>query len=361
MKKHILISSLFLICSGIRAQIAIPTIDSAKSIVQELISEENIVGLSISVSLKDSLIWSEGFGYADLEAQTLIDPAETQFRIASLSKPITATILGRMSEIGELEFDQSVYTFVPNFPKKKHDITLRNLAMHRSGIRHYRFYESENKKEMSLEDGLKIFSRSRLKFKPGTAYQYSSYGYNLLGVAMEKASGKAFDIILQEYLCEPLNMNHTSVDPGKYDSMQVSGFFRSNGKGKNKLEKPVYLGMKAPSGGLLSTSEDLIKLGNSYIYQRLLSEDTQNEILRNAPLPDSSYTGYAMGWGISKDRQGRVYYSHTGGNSGSVCRIIVYPEEEFCIVILSNTFGIDYLKFIRTMAKISNTFLADIN
>lgn len=331
--------------------------EKARNQIAKFFEEEKPVGMAITVSLGDSIVWSEGFGHSDLAGLRPIDPADDMFRIASLSKPMTTAVLARMKEEGLIDFDQSLYHYVPEFPEKKYDFTIRHLALHRSGIRHYRWYERENQKDLSIEEGLKKFSRSALSFQPGTAYQYSSYGYNLLGRAMEKASDKPFATLLQEYLCQPLDMQHTSDDPAQYENLKTSGFFRSNGRGKNRNEKAVNMKMKLPSGGILSTSEDLVKFGNALIYHRLLQAETQAELLELQPLANGKPSYYAMGWGVSKDASGRQYYSHTGGNAGSVCRILVYPEEELCIVVLANTFGIDYLKFIRTLSAISDSFL----
>ena len=129
------------------------SISKAHAIVKKMVQEENIVGLSISVSVNDTIIWSEGFSHSDLNQTKPIIPHETLFRIASISKPFTATLLGRLQEENKLDWDQSLYTYVPDFPQKKYDFTLRQLAMHRAGIRHYKWYESENKKALSIEEG----------------------------------------------------------------------------------------------------------------------------------------------------------------------------------------------------------------
>lgn len=337
-------------------------ITEARAMIQKMIQEENIVGLAISVSHADRLIWSEGFGYSDLNKETHITPDKTHFRIASISKPITATIMGRLYEEQFIDFDESVYRYVPDFPKKKYDFTIRHLASHRSGIRHYKWYEKENKKPLSIEEGLKKFKKSKLKLKskPGSAYLYSSYGYNLLGVAMEKAAQKPFEELLRSYVTEPLGMDHTIPDDGINEGILTSGFFQRKKKGKAKEAKAVNLFMKLPCGGMLSTSEDLVRFGNAYIYQRILKKETQEELLANTPLPNGKKVGYGMGWGIATDKEGRKIISHTGGNTGSVCRLIVYPKEKLVVAVVSNTFGIDYLKFIRTVRTISTNFLDTI-
>ncbi|MEM6894665.1 MAG: serine hydrolase domain-containing protein [Bacteroidota bacterium] len=332
-------------------------VEKSREIIKTMILEEGIVGLSISVSIQDSLVWSEGFGHSDLAGKTQIDPSETLFRIASISKPFTATLLARMYEEGMVDLNASVYDHVPNFPKKKHDFTLRQLAMHRAGIRHYRGGEKENKEPLSLEEGLRFFEKSKLRFEPGTEYGYSSYGYNLLGLALQKAAQKPFEILLANYVTQPLGLTHTLPDTAEYENLTTSGFFSSNGKGKIQEAEYVNLYMKMPCGGLLSTSEDLVQFGNAYAQGTFLKAETQQIVLEDLPLPSGKTTGYGMGWGVSKDKKGRAFWSHTGGNTGSVCRLVVYPEQKMTIAIVSNTFGIDYLKFIRNVFQISNTFL----
>lgn len=333
------------------------SLKEARNTLLEMFEEQQIVGLSITVSLEDSTIWSEGLGYADLNLKNRIEPDKTLFRIASISKPITATILGRLYEEGIVDLEESIYSYVPNFPKKTFDFTLMDLATHRSGIRHYKAFEKENQQPLSMEEGLKKFERSNLRFKPGTDYLYSSYGYNLLGVAMEKASGTSFSDLLKTHIAEPLNMKNTIPDYGSYDTLQTSGFFIKSGKDKIKGTEPVYMGFKLPSGGMLSTSEDLVKLGNAYVYQSVLKPSTQERLLTDQPLPDGRKTGYGLGWGIKSNKDGKTIISHTGGNTGAVCRLIIYPEEELVIAVVSNTSGIDWQKFIRTVNTIPTILL----
>lgn len=93
-------------------------ITTARVIAQEFLEYEKIPGMSISVSQNDKLIWSEGFGYSNIESKKIVSPKTTQFRIASISKSLTAVALAKLMEDGKLDFDESIYTYVPDFPKK---------------------------------------------------------------------------------------------------------------------------------------------------------------------------------------------------------------------------------------------------
>jgi CubicO group peptidase (beta-lactamase class C family) len=319
--------------------------------IEDFYESEQVMGMAISISVDSVLVLSEGYGYVDMNKTKKVNPSTTMFRIASLSKPITGTCLGVLVDQNRIAFDESVYKYVSDFPKKKYDFTLRQLAAHTSGIRHYKWYEKENKKDISIEEGMKKFKRSKLKFKPGSQYSYSSYAYNLLGLAIEKAVNEDFFSIVKTNVLEPLSMTNTIVDDGDYTNEEVSGFFKKNKKGI-KEQKDVNIYFKLPSGGFLSTSEDLIRLGNSYIYSSLLSAETQAAILEQQPV-DGGKTTYGLGWGVSKDKKGRTFYSHSGGGVGAVSRILVYPEEKLCITMVVNT-NCDYFKQLRMIQQIAD-------
>ncbi len=335
-------------------------INESKEVIERIMMEEDIMGLSVSVSHKGEMIWSEGFGFSDTEKTQKINSSESLFRIASISKPITTAILASMVEDELINLDASVYKYVPSFPKKKYDINLRQLASHRSGIRHYKWFEKDQNKKESIENGLRKFKKSKLRFEPGSSYLYSSYGYNLLGVAMEKASSETFENLLYERVTNLLGMKHTRPDDGDYSDKKTSGFYVIK-KGKAKEARSINLYSKLPCGGILSTSEDLVKFGNAMIYDKLFSSETKEEFMRVDAFPDGKKNTYALGWGVKKDKNERTVWSHTGGNTGSVCRIIIYPEQELVFTIVSNTFGIDYLKFIKGVNAIAESFAGSVN
>ncbi|MEM7654915.1 MAG: serine hydrolase domain-containing protein [Bacteroidota bacterium] len=334
------------------------SIDSVQAKLQAFFDSQNIQGMAVSISLDSVVVYSQGFGYLDEAKERPVNPAQSLFRIASLSKPITSTCLGVMVDQGTLAFDQSVYQYVPDFPKKRYDLNLQHLANHTSGIRHYRSFETENKKPLSIEAGLKKFQQSKLGFEPGTDYRYSSYGYNLLGVAMQNAAGMPFEHLVEEEVLEPLQMNHTIPDGRTVASHEVSGFFKASGDKPPKLTPEVDIFFKLPSGGYLSTTEDLLRLGNSYIYQSLLSEATQQAILTRPKLSTRT-SSYAMGWGVSEDKAGRTYLSHSGGGVGAVTRIVVYPEQRYCIAVAINT-NCDYLKLISDVKAVNAYVLENL-
>jgi serine beta-lactamase-like protein LACTB len=109
----------------------------ARAQIQAMMAEQHIPGLAVAAAIDGQLVWSEGLGYADRERQIPACP-QTQFRTASVSKLLTAAAAAQLAEQGHLDLDTPIQRYVPTFPEKGTPITARELATHRSGIRHYR-------------------------------------------------------------------------------------------------------------------------------------------------------------------------------------------------------------------------------
>jgi len=171
-----------------RAQVAVPEhraiIDSARKLVAAFREARHIPGVSVAVGVGGRVVWSEGFGFADLEHRVPVTPA-TRFRIGSISKSLTAAALGQLYERGRLDLDAPVQRYVPSFPTKRWPITVRQLAGHIAGVRHYRGDEVLlNRRFATVSAGLDIFDDDTLLFEPGTRYSYPSYGWNLLSAVV---------------------------------------------------------------------------------------------------------------------------------------------------------------------------------
>ena len=177
----------------------------------------NIPGFAIAVAVDGRIVWSEAFGYADLEAHRQTTPA-TQFRIGSVSKPLTATAIAQLFETGKLDLDAPVQRYVPSFPEKSAPITTRLVGGHLAGIRHYQGGEfTLNRHFATVTEGLSIFANDTLLFPPGTRFSYSSYGFNLLGAVVEGASREDFLAYMSRHVFKPLHM--TSTAPDRNDSL----------------------------------------------------------------------------------------------------------------------------------------------
>ena len=160
-----------------------------ETVIGETMRAHGIPGLTAAVS-RGEVLWTRAFGEADVENHVPATP-ETVFRLASLSKPITAVAVMQLAEKGRLDLDADVRRYVAGFPRKPWPITSRQLLSHLGGIRHYRDGEwSSVKRYVSVLDGLDLFKDDPLEHEPGSRYLYSTHGYSLLGAVVEAVAGR---------------------------------------------------------------------------------------------------------------------------------------------------------------------------
>ncbi|HET8633142.1 MAG TPA: serine hydrolase domain-containing protein, partial [Gemmatimonadales bacterium] len=256
------------------------TTDSAliREIRDSLVSrmeKAGVPGASITVMRDGRVIWSEGFGWADVEQRVPVT-ALTRFRVGSVSKPLTSVAVGLLVDAHKLDLDAPVQRYVPSFPKKRWPITTRLVAGHLAGIRHYKGDEFLMKEHFAnVTDGLKIFENDSLLFEPGTKFSYSSYGWNLVSAVVEKTSGIPFLSFMQDSVFAPLGMTHTVAD--YVDSIVPFRARWYTGSADSGVVNAPYVdnGYKWAGGGFLSTTEDLVRFGEGLLEGKLLSDSTR--------------------------------------------------------------------------------------
>lgn len=313
----------------------------SRILIDSLMKSGKIPGIDVAVYIDGETIWSEGFGYADLEHQVPVIAGQTRFRIGSVSKPLSVAALGKLMDQGKIFLDTPVHVYVPSFPVKAFPVTLRQIGGHIGGIRHYRDNEFlSNKKYDTVTEGLEIFKDDSLLFKPGTAYSYSSYGFNLLSAAIEGVSGEPFLNYMRREVFDVLKM--TSTSPDKNDSIisDRTSFYTVN-EGKIVNAPCVDNSYKWAGGGFISTTTDLIKFGEAHFSEGFLSTETLEEVTTSQVLLNGDTTGYGIGWRI-RFNDGEKIISHTGGSVGGITHFTIYTEKKAIIVLLSNSSNTRY-------------------
>jgi serine beta-lactamase-like protein LACTB, mitochondrial len=311
-----------------------PMLSDAISQAREIIQTEwaaKVPGLSIAVSVDSAELWSQAFGYADLEKQTPATPA-TRFRIGSVSKPLTAAGLARLVEQGRLDLDVPVQTYLPDFPQKNGLITLRRLAGHLTGIRNYRGTEAiSNQAFPNLRAGLKIFEDDPLESAPGTNFSYASYNWNVIGAVMEAVTKQAFPDFIADNLLTPLGMTRTGPDhAGVADSLRAK-FYETNPAGKFAGAPPVNLSYGWPSGGFLSTAEDLMRFGGAHWQRGFLQPESLPLLFTSQKTDTGKPTHYGVGWFVGRD----ILY-HAGDSVGGAAILLLFPRVRTVVAIASN-------------------------
>jgi len=311
-------------------------IQKARRLVDSLRTQQGIPGLSVCVGTRDKLLWAEAFGLADVENQTPLT-VQSRFRMGSVSKSITSLALGKLVQDGRLNPDAPLETYFRGFPPKRYPVTARQLASHTAGIRHYGPRDGLEclRRYPTVEEGLAIFAADSLLFRPGTAYHYSTYGYTLLSVLLEKASQTPFLTYLQTAIFTPLGMQHTGADHSdRIEKNRVRFYERRNGQLVNAAQ--VENSYKWAGGGLLSTPGDLVIMSAGLMNHTLLKQQTVELLFKPTLLADGTNTQYGLGWRIGQDRQQRRLIHHGGSIDGGRTFLLIYPDANLSVAIAAN-------------------------
>ena len=342
---------------GAQQKAALPaeTIKQVEALIASERERLKIPGLSIAIAVNHQLVYAKGFGLADIEHNVAAKP-ETAYRTASIAKSLTATAVMQLAERGKLDLDAPIQKYCPAFPEKPWPITVRQLLGHLGGIRHYAKPGEASGTEhfFTLTDSLKIFKDDPLLSQPGTKFNYTTYGYSLLGCAIEGASGMTYEAYMQEYVFKPAGMPNTALDnayviiPNRargYTRLSQSAYAQLPAEAK-KLAKVGDLfnaslhdtSMKVPGGGLVSTAVDLVNFALAMDNAKLVKRETTQQMWTQQRTPDGKETGYGLGWGVI-DADGKKMVSHSGGQAGTSTNLMLIPGQGLVIAIMCNLDG----------------------
>ncbi len=314
-------------------------LDSVRSFLQFELARQHIPGFSVAVVVNDHIVWSEGFGYADLESGDRAT-GSTIYRIGSVSKPVVGTALMQLVERGVVDLDADIRTYIPEFPRKRWTVTLRHLMTHTSGIRHYRGDESLSMRHYDdLVEPMRIFAADTLLFEPGTMFSYSTYGFNLVANVVENVSGVPIGEYMRTHVYEPAWMNNTGLEDWT-TVQQGRAKWYSTREGEWINEPYADLSNKYAGGGITSTVEDLCRLHIAYAEGRLMNPRTIEQMYTNQLMADGTPGRYGLSWLVDQalfpgGRSARTV-RHSGGSVGANTLFIRFPDQGFAIAIVAN-------------------------
>jgi serine beta-lactamase-like protein LACTB len=314
-------------------------VEQARALVRADIAERGYPGIAIAVSVDGETVWSEGFGYADLEHRIPMWPS-VKFRVGSISKSMTAAAVATLVENGRLDLDAPIQHYVPTFPEKAHPITTRQLGGHLAGIRHYRGDENFIRDPYpTVLDALSIFKGDPLLHEPGTAFAYTSYGFNLISTVVAGAADEPFLDYMRDAVFRPLGMRDTVAD---FVTPIVPGRTRYYVRDADRrvVNAPfVNNSYKWAGGGFLSTTEDVLRFANAHLDDEFLSEASRKLLFTEQNTRDGEGVGYGLGWFIRTRDDGRRLLSHSGGSVGGTSLMVMEPETGVVVVGLINLTG----------------------
>ena len=307
-------------------------IDAVRPLISRLKRALAAPGLAVAVAAEGNVVWSSTCGLADRERRVPV-ARSTRFRIGSVSKPITAVAVTRLVQRGRLDLDSEIQTYV-DFPRKAWPITARQLGGHLAGIRHYRGREAlGTRRYPSVKASLAIFARDPLVAAPGTRYAYSSYGFNLLGAAVEKAAGRHFGGAVDELVLQPLGMRATRLDGPRVRGR--ARFYEVTSRRRAISAPRVDLSNRYPSGGFLSSAEDLARLGTGVTDPAFLDPPMRSVLFTSQRTSTGEATGYGFGFEVGESPVGPVA-GHTGNVVGGTSFLFIHPATRVVFALTTN-------------------------
>ena len=304
----------------------------------------HVPGASLAIVRDGHITKAQGYGFANLELRS---PAtkETVYEIGSTSKQFTATAIMMLVEEGKVRLDDTITKYFPEAPQAWRDVTIRHLLTHTSGIQNHvavPHWLDVFKTNLAFETApsrdelLKMFFKLPLEFQPGETWAYDNTGYYLLGIIIEKASGKSYWQFLDERIFKPLGMNATrSTDPQPIVRNRASGYEWKNDHFENR---PVLLPAIAFSAGsLLSTVEDMVKWDAALYTEKLLKKSSLDQMWTAAATNERADApfNYGFGWFIDS-YHGHRLVQHSGGTPGFSSVIYSFLDDKLTVIILTN-------------------------
>ena len=309
--------------------------DSLRVLADALADSCRVPALSVAVARRGRVLLAYARGRANVERGV---PASihTMYRIGSVSKLLTAAAAMRLAQQGRLDLDAEIHRYVPEFPVKRYPFTLRQLAGHLAGIRHYGPGEFVNRVRYdSVAPSLAGFRQDSLLFPPGARYGYSSYGYNLLSLAIERAAGAPFLRVVEREVLSPLRLGETAPDrPDSMIAMRAAPYDMLDGT--IGPATPDDLSNRWASGGFLASVMDLVRFGSAFLTPGFLAESVLRVMTTPQRLASGEAAPVGIGWRIGRDAAGRLIWHHTGSSVGGRAVLVIWPEEGLVVAIAGN-------------------------
>ena len=319
-------------------------------VIRAKMERDGIPGLSAAIGRGGELIWTRGYGFADLENQVAATE-KTVYRLASISKPMTSVCVMQLVEQGKIDLDAEVQELLPSFPAKRWPLTARHLLGHLGGVRHYK-----NPQELAsavhyldLTKPLSIFKDDPLLFEPGTRYSYTTYGFNLLGSLVEAASGQNFPRYLAEHVFGPAGMKTTREDDAWAIIPHRAQGYRKGADGELMNSKMVDTSNKIPGGGLCGTPGDLVRFAFAVKNGTLLKPATVRAMWTAQKTSDGKPTHYGFGWRVGAVG-GRRHVGHSGAQPRVRTQLLFFPGENIAVALMCNMEG---TKLADTAARVA--------
>ncbi|MBA3526146.1 MAG: beta-lactamase family protein [Sphingomonas sp.] len=331
---------------------AVATSQACKATDAELLAairsvhdKQKNVGVQAAIHLNGRTVFSKGYGLADRDSKVPVT-RDTVFPVASITKAFTGVATLKAHAAGNIDLDKPIQGYVPEFPVKPElAVTPRRLAAHRAGIRHWgperealflRHFERLNQILPSFKD-------DPLRAQAGAEYQYSSYGYNLLGLAVERVTGVPFTDYVWRQILQPLGLSHTRFDDARRPAATTKLYSFYDLKTYADLPEAIPVPLMDYShnmagGNMSTTSEDLVKFGAALFRPGFLPR-SQYDLLFSQPTFGGEASPMTFGF-FTQEAGAERRLSISGSNPGFQAGLMIYPDRRVAVAVLSNTWGV---------------------
>jgi CubicO group peptidase (beta-lactamase class C family) len=290
------------------------------------------------VAENGKVIYKKGFGLANMEWNIPNQP-DTRFRLGSITKQFTATLILQLVEQGKLKLDARVSDYLEGYRKDTGaKITIHHLLTHTSGLPNYTaqpgFSETVSRNPYAVDAFVKKYTSGDLEFEPGAKFNYSNSGYFLLGAIIEKVTGKSYEQALKENIFDPLGMKNTGYD--HYDAIigkRAAGYVKT----PSGYRHAPYLDMTIPyaAGSLYSTVEDLFLWDQALNEGKVLSAKSK-ELMFKPNLEDYGYGFVIKNTSLGPNKLAVPIIQHNGGINGFNTIMIRFVRDKRVLVLLNN-------------------------
>jgi len=308
---------------------------------------------SVLVAKGGKVVFKQHYGYANFKEKTKIDD-NSVFQLASVSKQFTAAAILILKDRGQLDLDDKVTAFYPEFPYT--EVTVRHLLNHTSGLPKY-FWLAEHKWDKehapSNAEMMDLLSKEELNpfFRPGANFDYSNTGYFVLSAIVEKVSGQSFADFVDREIFKPLNMRQSFVYSFGQDSIregQLSGYRLYRRRWHAAIPGTVNDAVVGDKN-IYSTTEDMLKWVEGLNSGRLISEESLQEMYTRGITKYNRKVPYGFGFRIQEDGEQKVIY-HNGRWNGFSTSLMQYPEEDLVVITLEHS-SYNSMKYLNNKVK----------
>jgi len=306
------------------------------------------VGVQAAIHMAGRPVFAGALGFANRERALPVGP-DTRFPVASVTKAFTGVAALKASAAGRLDLDAPIQAYVPEFPAKPElAITPRRLAAHRAGLRHWGPERDGlfGRRFAGLAEILPLFKDHPLLKGAGADYQYSSYGYNLLGLAVERATGRPFTTYVDQTILRPLRLTRTRFDDARrpppglarlYSAYDLATYDEIAPGAPLILVPPRDYSHNLAGGNMSSTAEELARFGDALLSPGFLARHEFEQLYTQ---PTFGGESSAMSFGFFASPPGAERrLSISGANPGIQAGLMIFPERRLTVAVLSNTWG----------------------